>query len=213
MLLPLDQLTLTVKKGLNTPTNCVLPPASILTMVRDWLAATGKAPMSEDAMFAAPNPINSRFASTFSPLFPANDRAVSTASVNIMRVRARAQGSRARMSPCSLLLTPLCFSPRALRSVHFASVMPVKSTTFINRSSSRCPRQRAVHFFPLVVHHVNDSCSGEYQDVVGTGRDIHPVGVGNSEPLLGDLRHLVASIAYLIFMIQDMPPVRCPACL
>ena len=26
MLLPLDQLTLTVKKGLNTPTNCVLPP-------------------------------------------------------------------------------------------------------------------------------------------------------------------------------------------
>src|SRR5207247_8867758 len=60
--------------------------------VRDWLTDAGKPWIHPDRILAAPSPINSRLASTFSPCFTAKERAVSTESVNTIRVRMRAEG-------------------------------------------------------------------------------------------------------------------------
>ncbi len=50
----------------------------------------------------------------------------------------------------------------------------------------------------------NDDRNGENQDVIGTGSDVHTVGVGDMKPLLRDFRHPIAALVDLILVTQDI---------
>src|SRR6266516_446465 len=50
----------------------------------------------------------------------------------------------------------------------------------------------------------NDDRNGENQDVIGTGSDVHTVGVGDMKPLLRDFRHPIAALVDLILVTQDL---------
>ena len=55
----------------------------------------------------------------------------------------------------------------------------------------------------LVKHHIDDDGNGENQDVIGTGDDVHTIGIGHRKLLLRDLRHFAATLVDLIFMINN----------